>query len=377
MQSKVEAVFKEVTNPNTSKSLFDESRLVSINGQDSELIIEYRRDGIDPQQKRALEGELRTKLAAAGFDEITLKTVSTDRPEVTQEKQKPESKANLQAGHGPVGANKKRIPGVGKVLAVSSCKGGVGKSTVAVNLAYALTKAGNKVGVLDADIYGPSVPTLIGKTDAKPIASESKKILPVEKDGVKFMSFGFFIPEGDAVIWRGPMLGGVLNQFFFDVDWGELDYLILDLPPGTGDVQLSMTQLTEIDAALIVTTPQNLALKDTIKGINMFTKVKIPTMGMVENMSYFVTEESEKKYYIFGESRTKEVCQDLEVPFIGQLPIDIDLRSCSDLGTPYMSQNIYEGHSIWKSYLDLAYSVEKYFNKTSEKKGFFSKLFNK
>ena len=198
-------------------------------------------------------------------------------------------------------------------------KGEWEKSTVAVNLALALTHLGRKVGVLDADIYGPSLPTLLNQSSAQPKSTEDKKIQPIEVYGLEFISFGLFIPESDPVIWRGPMLGGVLNQFLFDVKWSQLDYLILDLPPGTGDVQLSLVQNVEIDGAVIVSTPQKVALLDTKKGLNMFKKVNIPILGMIENMSYFVPEDDrKKKIFYFRQRWSKKVCCRVGGSFFGR-----------------------------------------------------------
>jgi len=281
--------------------------------------------------------------------------------------------AQITTGHGPgPGANKKRVPNVKKVIAVSSCKGGVGKSTVAVNLAFALKNMGKKVGILDADIYGPSMPMLLNQREAKPIANEDKKILPIMAYGIPFMSFGLFVEEKEPVIWRGPMLGGVLNQFLFDVNWGELDYLIIDLPPGTGDMQLSMVQATDIDGAIVISTPQDVALLDSKKGLKMFHQVKVPVIGMVENMSYFIPDDNPtKKYFIFGESGVKKAAAELETTLLAEIPMEIALRQSSDIGMPYMNESKYEGRPIWNAYMTLAKNVDRTFDK-----GFFRRIFS-
>jgi ATP-binding protein involved in chromosome partitioning len=272
------------------------------------------------------------------------------------------------------------VAGAKRVIAVSSNKGGVGKSTVAVNLAFSLKNLGKKVGLLDADIYGPSMPMLLNKREAKPGATSEKKILPIDAYGIPFISFGLFINEKDPVIWRGPMLGGVLNQFLFDVAWTDLDYLIIDLPPGTGDMQLSMVQATEIDGVIVVSTPQDVAILDSRKGLNMFNQVKIPILGMVENMSYFVPDDApQKKYFIFGEGGVKKAAAELNVNLLAEIPLELALREGSDKGQPYMNEKKYEGRPVWNAYMTLAKNIEHSFNdspKEGEQKGFFKRLFS-
>ncbi|PIK14275.1 Mrp/NBP35 family ATP-binding protein [Halobacteriovorax sp. JY17] len=382
MSDKIKNLICTIANPATGMTLGAEERITEVKVTGESVLIKYDREGITPAQKRVIEDSI-YGLLKADFEEdnITIMTVSKDSKDVFAGSAKPaepkKEQAAIKAGHGPVGANKKRVPNVKNVLAVSSCKGGVGKSTVSVNLAMSLKNQGFKVGILDADIYGPSMPMLLGKRDAKPEANEDKKILPIESFGLKFISFGLFIQEDDAVIWRGPMLGGVLNQFLFDVDWGELDYLIIDLPPGTGDMQLSMVQATEVDAAVVISTPQEVALLDTRKGMKMFEKVNIPILGMIENMSYFVPDDNlEKKYFLFGEGGVKKACKELSAEFLGEIPMEIALRIGSDTGVPYMSSPEHEGRPVWKSYMDLASKVNAKMNGTG-KKGFFSKILGK
>lgn len=384
MSDKIKSLIRTIANPATGMTLGAEERITEVTVKDNTVLIKYDREGISPAQKRTIEDSM-YGLLKADFEEdnITIMTISKNSQDVfsgaapAKPQQPAKEQAAIKAGHGPVGANKKRVPNVKNVLAVSSCKGGVGKSTVSVNLAMSLKNKGFKVGILDADIYGPSMPMLLGKRDAKPEANKDKKILPIESFGVKFISFGLFIQEDDAVIWRGPMLGGVLNQFLFDVDWGELDYLIVDLPPGTGDMQLSMVQATEVDAAIVVSTPQEVALLDTRKGMKMFEKVNIPILGMVENMSYFVPDDNlEKKYFLFGEGGVKKACSELNAEFLGEVPMEIALRVGSDTGVPYMSATEHEGRPVWKSYMELANKVDSKMN-GSAKKGFFSKILGK
>lgn len=374
---KIENLVNSLTNPATGESLLAEKRLLKLEAKGEELHIQYSRDGIAPDQKRELEDKIYQVLASEiDEDKIFLMSHSQNQTSAQAAATPKEAKASLQAGHGPVGAGKKRVEGIKKLLAVSSCKGGVGKSTVALNLAYALKKQGHKVGLLDADIYGPSLPTLLGVKGVQPKASTTpgKKISPVEIDGLKTISFGYFIAEGDPVIWRGPMLGGVLNQFLFDVDWGELDFLILDLPPGTGDMQLSMVQSTEVDGAVIVSTPQKVALVDTKKGIKMFEQVKIPVLGMIENMSYFVAPDSDKKYFIFGQGGAEEMARELEIGFLGQIPLEMELREACDKGEAYMNNLNHEGRPVWNSYMEIVGKLAKI---DEAPKGFWGKLFKK
>ncbi len=217
------------------------------------------------------------------------------------------------------------------VIAVGSGKGGVGKSTIATSIAYGLSRAGCKVGLMDADVYGPSIPHLLG-VDQRPQTTDDKRILPIEKDGMKVMSMGFLVPRGEAVVWRGPMLHGAITQFLRDTLWGDLDYLVIDMPPGTGDIALTLSQLLPLTGAVVVCTPQDVALLDAEKAIAMFRKVNIPVLGMVENMSYFLCPDNGKRYDIFGHGGARQRAKDLEVPFLGEVPINIQIRINGDEG---------------------------------------------
>jgi ATP-binding protein involved in chromosome partitioning len=384
-KTQVTEALNSVVNPLTKQSLVSENRITEIAATDTALKITYNRDGLSPQDKRQIEDQIIQSMGSIYHeDSITVFTVSTNNKDIYRaEAQAPKPAApaasaptaNLKTGHGPTGAKKRRVEGVGKVIAISSCKGGVGKSTVSVNLALTLKKQGFKVGLIDADVYGPSIPMLLGKRDAKPGATDDKKIIPIEAFGVKFISFGLFIGESDPVIWRGPMLGGVLNQFLFDVAWGELDYLLIDLPPGTGDMQLSMVQATEVDGAVIISTPQQVALLDTVKGLKMFNQVNIPVIGMVENMSFFAPSDSDKRYYIFGKDGVENAARELEIPFLGGIPLEIELREGSDTGRPYMEQNEYQGRLVWNAYMALGEKIHKIFNKEEKKKSIFTRIF--
>ncbi len=229
------------------------------------------------------------------------------------------------------------LAGVKNVIAVASGKGGVGKSTVAANLAVALAQTGAKVGLLDTDIYGPSVPTMFGVTE-RPNITTQKKLVPIEKHGVHLVSMGFLVDTDQAMIWRGPMVTSAVKQFMQEVEWGELDYMILDLPPGTGDIQLTIVQTVPLTGAVIVSTPQTVALDDARKGVAMFNKVNVPVLGIIENMAYFVPDDTpEKKYYIFGKHGARKLAQKLEVPFLGEIPLREIVRKTSDSGTPIVA----------------------------------------
>jgi len=242
--------------------------------------------------------------------------------------------------------NKAVLPKVKNVVAVVSGKGGVGKSTVAANLALAIAQSGAKVGLMDADIYGPSVPIMFGVRGERPMMQEVNgkgMIMPLEKYGIRLMSIGLLVDEKNAVVWRGPMASSAIRQFVTDVNWGELDYLIIDMPPGTGDIHLTLMQTVPVSGAVIVTTPQDVALADAKKGVAMFSQAQlnIPILGLVENMSYFIppgsgTELPENKYYIFGKDGGKRLAEEYDLPFLGQIPLIQSIREGGDKGQPIM-----------------------------------------
>ena len=261
--------------------------------------------------------------------------------EQVYEKAKIKVNVKVEAAPKPVNQIKGNpIPGIKNIVAVASGKGGVGKSTVTSNLAATLAKMGFKVGLLDADIYGPSIPIMYDVADAKPLAvnvNGKSKMKPVENYGVKILSIGFFTQPNQAVIWRGPMAAKALNQMIFDAAWGELDFLLIDLPPGTGDIHLSIMQSLPVTGAVVVSTPQNIALADAKKGVAMFQQenINVPVLGIVENMAYFTPEElPDNKYYIFGKEGAKHLADDLGVPFLGELPLVQSIREASDVGRP-------------------------------------------
>ncbi|WP_291914179.1 Mrp/NBP35 family ATP-binding protein [Chitinophaga sp. CB10] len=249
------------------------------------------------------------------------------------------------------------LPGVKNIIVVASGKGGVGKSTVAANLALALGLDGAKVGLMDADIYGPSVPIMFGARGERPmmVSVDGKGMIePMEKFGIKFMSIGLLIEEREAVVWRGPMASSALRQFVTDVHWGELDYLVIDMPPGTGDIHLTLVQTVPVTGAVIVTTPQDVALADAKKGMAMFMgkQINVPILGLVENMAYFTPAElPENKYYIFGKDGGRRLAEEMDVPFLGQIPLVQSIREGGDYGTPIMAS---EDKVTRKAFLDIA-----------------------
>lgn len=252
------------------------------------------------------------------------------------------------------------VPGVKNIIAVASGKGGVGKSTVAVNLALGLAKTGAKVGLIDADIYGPSIPIMFGLEGARPQASEvngKTRIEPIEKFGIKLLSIGFFTDPNQPVPWRGPMVSTALKQLFNDAEWGELDYLVVDLPPGTGDIHITLTQTFPVAGAVIVTTPQNVALADAKKGIGMFmmNAINVPLLGIIENMAYFTPAElPQNKYYIFGQGGGQKLAAELDIPFLGEIPLVKSISDSGDAGEPIILQ---QNNPMADAFFDMAERV--------------------
>lgn len=387
MLDQIKSRLNQIKNPATGASFESEKRWQHVAMDGDKLVVQYNRDGISPAEKRVVESEIQKALAdLMVIENIMVKTTSSQSQDVFKALDQQGEKASapaqetqpaqIKAGHGTID-KKKPVPGVGKIIAIGSGKGGVGKSTFTSNLAITLAKKGHKVGIIDADIYGPSLPMIFGKRDEKPRSNSEKKIIPVESYGVKFMSFGFFINENDPVIWRGPMLGGVLNQFLFDVDWAGTDYLLIDLPPGTGDIQLSMIQNAHVDGAIVISTPQDIALLDAKKGVEMFKKLNLPIVGMVENMSSFICNHCGTEHHIFGQGGVAKAVEQLNVDFLGQIPLELELRTGSDEGKPYMSQDQLTDRPVWKSFMHVTEKVENFFNPTAPvqpKSGFFSKI---
>lgn len=293
-------------------------------------------------EKKKLEAAMKQAISTEFGDDIVLKLKITS-PEPTQIQQ-----SQIKG---------KQIPGISNIIAIASGKGGVGKSTVAANLAVTLAKMDFKVGLLDADIYGPSVPTMMDTEGQKPLSVEidgKTMMQPLENYGVKMLSIGYFSGANQAVVWRGPMASKALNQLIRDANWGELDFLLIDLPPGTGDIHLSIIQEVPVTGAVIVSTPQHVALADVKRGIAMFQmeSINIPVLGLIENMSYFSPEElPENKYYIFGKQGAQYLAEDLNIPILGEIPLIQSIRESGDVGRPAALQ---DGSKIQEIYKDTA-----------------------
>lgn len=292
------------------------------------------------------------------------KRAEDDIKKLIHDKFSPEAvvKVNIkvEAKENPNEIKGKSIPGISNIIAVASGKGGVGKSTTTANLAVTLARMGFKVGVLDADIYGPSMPIMFDVENEKPISIEvdgKSKMKPIESYEIKLLSIGFFTSPSQAVIWRGPMAAKALNQMIFDADWGELDFMLIDLPPGTGDIHLSIMQALPITGAVVVSTPQNVALADARKGVSMFQSeaINVPVLGIIENMAYFTPEElPNNKYYIFGKEGAKNLAEDLQVPFLGEVPLVQSIREAGDYGRPAALQT---ASPLEKTYEEIARNV--------------------
>ena len=290
------------------------------------------------------DGEVTVQLALATNDPNVPATLKSDAEKVLREiagVQKARVLIDIHAppaGAGTTGMVTTRIPGIKHVIAIASGKGGVGKSTIAANLAVALHEMQSRVGLCDCDIYGPSISLMFG-TRERPMATEENKIVPIEQYGLRLMSMGFLLDDASPAILRGPMVTRYTQQFLRQVEWGELDYLVLDLPPGTGDIQLTIVQTVALSGAIIVTTPQEVALIDARKAATMFEKVNVPVLGLIENMSYFVCPSDGKRYDIFGSGGGEREAKRLRVPLLGQIPIDIATREAGDRGMPIVAED--------------------------------------
>lgn len=319
------AVLERLTVPGEGKSLVEGKALRNLQIFGDEVIIDLVISNPSLQARKKLEVEILKAIHAEVYEKAKI-TVN-----IKVEAAAPTLKNTIKG---------KPIPGIQNIIAVASGKGGVGKSTIAANLAVTLSKMGFKVGILDADIYGPSIPIMFDVAQAKPVAVEvggRSKMKPIENYGVKILSIGFFTQPNQAVVWRGPMAAKALNQLIFDAAWGELDFLLVDLPPGTGDIHLSIMQSLPVTGAVVVSTPQEVALADARKGVAMFQQeaINVPVLGIVENMAFFVPEElPENKYYIFGKEGAQNLAKDLNVPFLGEIPLVQSVREAGDVGRP-------------------------------------------
>ncbi len=327
-KKEIEKALEKLTLPGEGKNLIESGAIKNIVVFGDEVVIDLSLQNPSLQARKKMEVEI-------------LKSVHANVHE------KAKVKINITVEKPPQAAPIKGAPikGIDNIVAISSGKGGVGKSTVTANLAVRLAEMGFRVGILDADIYGPSIPTMLDMEGARPLSVQvdgASKMEPIENYGVKVLSIGFFTQPNQAVIWRGPMAAKALNQMIFDAAWGELDFLLLDLPPGTGDIHLSLVQSLPINGAVVVSTPQNVALADAKKGIAMFRQenIQVPVLGVIENMAYFTPAElPENKYYIFGREGAKNLAQDEQVPFLGDIPLVQSIREAGDVGRPAALQN--------------------------------------
>ncbi len=315
---------KKVDDPNFNKDLLILNSIKNVESKGNllkvDLSLSIPKENITEQLKNKFSSLLMSEFKGIGKVEINIDAKTAAKQE---------------------GKKNTVLPGVKYTIAVASGKGGVGKSTVAVNLAVALAKDGASVGLIDADIYGPSIPLMLGIKDKPKVFQnqQSMKIIPLQNYGVKVISIGLLVEDDAPVIWRGPMASGAVKQFMTDVDWGELDYLIFDMPPGTGDIQLTLVQTIPLSGAVIVTTPQEVSLIDARKALKMFTRVNVPVLGIVENMSYFIAPDTGNKYDIFGTGGGSKIAKELETTFLGGIPIDPRIRIGGDNGIPIVYDN--------------------------------------
>lgn len=317
-----------ITVPGEGKSLVESNSVKNIVIFEDEVIIDVEITNPTLQAKKKAEAEIIKAIHTQISPKINIKVnITVNTP--------PQKPAEIKG---------EKIPGIQNIIAVASGKGGVGKSTITANLAISLQKMGFKVGILDADVYGPSIHLMFDAENARPLSVEVEgrsKMKPIESYGIKILSLGFFTDANQAVIWRGAMASKALNQLIFDAHWGELDFLLIDLPPGTGDIHLSIVQAVPVTGAIIVSTPQNIALADAKKGVAMFKQetINVPVLGIVENMSYFTPAElPNNKYYIFGKDGAKYLAEDLETNFLGEIPLVQSIREAGDVGHPVALQ---------------------------------------
>jgi len=332
-----------ITEPGEGKSLIENNNISNLVVFGNEVVVDVSISNPALQAKKKIELEIKKAIHSLVDEKIevkvNVKSIATP---------KKEENSNLIKG--------KKIPNIQNIIAIASGKGGVGKSTITANTAISLAKMGFKVGVLDADIYGPSMHLMFDVEKERPISINvdgRSKMKPIENYGVKILSLGFFTNPNQAVIWRGPMASKALNQLIFDADWGELDFLLIDLPPGTGDVHLSLVQALPINGAVIVSTPQNIALADAKKGVAMFQQesIQVPVLGIIENMAYFTPEElPDNKYYIFGKDGAKHLAEDITTKFLGEIPLVQSIREAGDVGHPVALQ---ENTLLEKAFTDI------------------------
>lgn len=338
MEETVRAALREIKDPISGQDVVNAGVIEAIAEKNRNVHVTMV---INPKNQEVMESvRIACEKRIMGLDGVLSATVVMTA----------ESAGGKQAQAGTASARQSADhSGLGKIVAVASGKGGVGKSTTATNLALSLVARGKRVGILDADIYGPSLPRLLG-ISGKPRSRDGKKLIPMENHGVKTMSMGFLVEEDSPMIWRGPMVQSALQQMITDVEWGDLDVLVVDMPPGTGDAQLTMAQKVPLAGAVIVSTPQDLALLDARKAINMFRKVEVPILGLIENMSYFACPHCGEHSHIFGHGGAKACAAQYGIDFLGAIPLEMDIRETSDGGRPIVTSM--PSSSVAKAYLD-------------------------
>ena len=357
-KDQVKTALSNVLDPESKQDLISQQKVGDIITQ--EKFVSFSLLNVPPHRhedlRTACEKTIRNMIDDEAVVDIQFETAreSARTAEAGTSNGKSQTGGAQQAAQEPQ-SPEEMLPGVKNIIAVASGKGGVGKSTVAVNLAAGLARSGASVGLLDTDIYGPSIPTMFDVQE-QPSITTDKKIVPIEKYGVKLLSMGFLVDMDQAMIWRGPMVTSAVKQFMTDAVWGDLDFMILDLPPGTGDIQLTIVQTVPLTGAIVVSTPQNVALADARKGVAMFNKVNVPVLGIIENMAYFTPPElPDKKYYIFGKHGARNLAEKMDTHFLGEIPIQEEIRETSDTGKPIVLED--SSSPVAQSFIELTNNV--------------------
>lgn len=372
----VQTTLATIMVPDGTKNLVEANRIKDIEFDGGEVIVTVDMDGFKRDERHALEDTLTETLEQLeGIDEASIEVVMAE----AEIPAAPDPGVTMHSPAAPTATVKPKetaLSGVKNLIGVASGKGGVGKSTVSVNLAMALKARGARVGICDIDIYGPSVPIQMGVAQAKPgVSDDQKKFRPVDAYGVKVMSIGFLVDDDTPVIWRGPIVSSVVKQFLEDVEWGELDYLVIDMPPGTGDAQLTLTQAAPLTGAVIVTTPSELALVDAQKGLQMFRKVEVPVLGLVENMSHYVCEHCGEASHPFSQGRTQRLTEEFGVTELAKIPLDHTIQRGSDDGRPVVASHPKSPQAA--AFLGLADAVIERCPMAEQKTGILKNLFGR